>query len=471
MTKLNEIKNDDICALSTPIGRSAIAVVRVSGPNAQTILFQLCPYLSTSTPSHKASLAYVYNQQKEKIDQVVATYFENNHSYTGEPSFEISCHGSPAIIKKVLDRTIELGARQAEPGEFTFRAFINNKIDLVQAEAVLSLIESQSENATKISLRQLDGKTSALFKNIESDIIWCLAHIEASIDFSTEGLDVISNVGLIEKLENLKLELQQMMNQFNQGQIIKHGLKISLLGKPNVGKSSLLNTLVQSDKAIVTDIAGTTRDVIEAQTQHAGMLLTISDTAGLRETEDVVEKIGVNRSLDEIKKSDLNVFIVDSTEEDVLDFEKNLNHLKNQKFIVLCNKDDLISTEQRQKLSQKILNVIEQKKISFNPELQLAFVSSFNPKCRETVLNTALKQFSDLSFLDAAVVSSARQIEMVKIAHENIGKTIEELNAGLGSEFIAQTLKDALLAVQKTLGEVYDDQILDRVFKEFCLGK
>ncbi len=471
LTNFNDIKSDDICALSTPLGRSAIAVVRVSGPNTLRILKQLCPRLKDNIESHRAYLTYIYDADQEKIDQVVATFFQGKNSYTGEPSFEVSCHGSPAIIKKILDRIIELGARQAEPGEFTFRAFINDKIDLVQAEAVLSLIESQSESAAKVSLRQLEGKTSKIFTQMESEITWCLAHIEASIDFSTEGLDVIDNNKLILKLKELNDGLKKLHSDFNQGQIIKHGLKVSLLGKPNVGKSSLLNLLVSSDKAIVTDVAGTTRDVIEAHTQHKGMLFSISDTAGLRETIDVVEKIGVSRSLDEIKKSDLNIFILDSTESSVEDLEKNLQHLKNQKFVILCNKSDLVNSDIKSEILKAVAHKTKSLVPTFDPEKQLIFVSSFQTENREIILELILNQFESLTFLDTAIVSSARQAEMVRLASQNITKSIEELESGLGSEFIAQTLKEALFSVQKVLGHVYDDQILDRVFKEFCLGK
>ena len=476
MRQLNETKNDDICALATPVGRSAIAVVRISGPNARSILQGLCIKLSPEIESHKAYLAYVYNSQSEKIDQVLVTYFQNEQSYTGESSFEVSCHGNPTIVKKVLGRLIQLGARLAHPGEFTFRAFINNKIDLIQAEAVLSLIESQSDEATKISLRQLDGKVSDLFKKLESEMTWCLAHIEASIDFSTEGIDIVNDSGLIHKLKDLNEELNRLIEGFGHGQIIKYGLKVTLLGKPNVGKSSLLNTLVQSEKAIVTEIAGTTRDVIEAQTQYNGMAIYISDTAGLRETTDVVEKIGVNRSLAEIKKSDLNLLVLDVTEPLSEDFKQNLTLFKGQKFAILCNKSDLINADQKKQISQELAGLIGgvQKlpgSLSFNFGKQVLFTSSIEMACRNDVLNLVLAQFESLDFLDESIVSSARQIEMVNMAKEYVEKSIAELSSGLGSEFIAQTLKDALLAIQKVLGHVYDDQILDRVFKEFCLGK
>lgn len=473
MTKLNDIKNDDICALSTAVGHSAIAVVRVSGPKSFQILKSLCTKLVEKVESHKAYLTYAYLNKNEKIDQVLVTYFKDQQSYTGESSFEVSCHGNPNITKKILDRLIELGARLAEPGEFTFRAFINNKIDLIQAEAVLSLIESQSEQAAKISLRQLDGQTSNLFKKTESDLTWCLAHIEASIDFSTEDIDVINDSGLIHKLKDLRAELNKLVDNFAHGQIIKHGLKVALLGRPNAGKSSLLNLVVQSDKAIVTDIAGTTRDIIEAQTHFSGVVLMMSDTAGLRETQDKVEKIGVTKSLEEINKSDINIFVVDSTEPLAEDFIKNIQLLNHQKFLILCNKADLINEMQKRVLSESISNAMQNLPTPgvFSFVDQVLFVSCLDLACRNNVLNLILRQFKELNFLDESIVSSARQIEMVKIALGFLDKSISELEAGLGSEFIAQTLKDALLAIQKVLGHVYDDQILDRVFKEFCLGK
>ena len=226
----------------------------------------------------------------------------------------------------------------------------------------------------------------------------------------------------------------------------------------------------------MTEIAGTTRDVIEAQTQYNGMAIYISDTAGLRETTDVVEKIGVNRSLAEIKKSDLNLLVLDVTEPLSEDFKQNLTLFKGQKFAILCNKSDLINADQKKQISQELAGLIGgvQKlpgSLSFNFGKQVLFTSSIEMACRNDVLNLVLAQFESLDFLDESIVSSARQIEMVNMAKEYVEKSIAELSSGLGSEFIAQTLKDALLAIQKVLGHVYDDQILDRVFKEFCLGK
>lgn len=446
----NSQNKNDICALSTANGVSAIAVLRVSGPNSLTILKKLCRLSEKkSIKPRNVFLAYIFDSENNKIDQVLVTYFEDKHSYTGESSFEVSCHGSPTIIKSILNRMNELGARSAEPGEFTYRAFLNNKIDLIQAESILSLIESETEQARKVSLRQLDGEMSEKFKKIESDLIWCLAHIEASIDFSTEGLDVANTPELIKKLTAIKTELKKMIEGFKQGKLIKDGLTIALLGRPNVGKSSLLNALVQSNRAIVTDIAGTTRDVIESSTIYNGLKINILDTAGIRDTEDQVEKIGVGRSLSTAEKVDICLVLLEAqnllTDEDKVLLEK----LKDQKVIVLVNKKDL------------------------TPKLNTNYfsISTQDSNCRDQVLNYITSQFAELKYSDQSVMTSARQVELTEEALIQLDKVLSELDNDMGAEFVSQTLKESMLAVQKIIGEVYDDQILDRVFKEFCLGK
>lgn len=472
-------KKADICALSTANGYSAISVVRLSGPNALSILQKLCSLSDKIVTPRYAYLTNVLDAQKETIDQVLAIYFENQHSYTGESSFEISCHGNPYIVKKILERIIELGARLAEPGEFTFRAFLNNKIDLVQAESVLSLIESQTDQARKVSLRQLEGETSSQFLKMESDMIWCLAHIEASIDFSTEGLDTADPQELIDKLKVIRSQLNDFAEGYKKGHLIKEGITIALLGKPNVGKSSLLNLLVQTNKAIVTDIAGTTRDVIEATTIYNGQKINIADTAGIRSTQDQVEKIGVDRSLDQAKKVDLCLLVFDGAKaiesEDEVVFQELVKAAK-VPFKIIVNKADLISADQKKAVSENIKKFL-QKNLENHPEInrlsaqEPVFISSLASGDRVELLNLIVNQFSELNLGDESVITSARQVEMTIEARDIVQKVIEELENEIGSEFIAQTLKEALLCVQKILGHVYDDQILDRVFKEFCLGK
>jgi tRNA modification GTPase len=479
--KLSEAQKNTICALATPTGQSALAIIRVSGEQSLEILKKLCPKLQKEIKSHLSYLSYIYDVKDQVIDQVVVTFFQSQKSYTGEQSFEISCHGNPILIKKILARLIELGARSAHAGEFTYRAFMNKKIDLVQAEAIHSLIVSQTDQAAKMSLRQLDGQISALLKKIESDLIWCLAHIEASIDFSTEGLDIIDDTILLDTLSEIESFLSTQINQFSKGQIIKSGLKVALIGEPNVGKSSLLNLLVQSEKAIVADVAGTTRDIIEAQTIYDGQIFNFSDTAGLRETADVVEKIGVSKSLLEVQKADLNIFIIDCASPStslfsdyiLATYKSEKDFVQSAKFIILFNKVDLISEKIKSDI-EELFSVYLMKQYGFSKEdlaRKFLFVSSLELQDRQRILQTALDQFESLTFLDEALISSARQIEMVKEAYQLIGHVKAEMASGLGTEFIAQSLKEALLSVQRILGHIYDDQILDRVFKEFCLGK
>lgn len=474
-TKLSDIKADTICALATAQGHSALAVIRVSGNKSNNIFNEITQTKKKEFSSHKVFLKKIYDFDNQVIDQVLITCFEEGKSYTGEESFEISCHGNPLIIKKILTRLNQAGARSAEKGEFTFRAFLNNKIDLVQAESVLSLIEGQSEKSIQVSLRQLEGKTSKEFIQFESELTWCLAHIEASIDFSTEGLEVVSQEVLIEKLSLLKDKLETILNTYLKGQIIKDGLKISLIGLPNAGKSSLLNLLTLDEKAIVTPIAGTTRDIIQAETYFQGIKIHFSDTAGIRETQDLVESLGVEKSKSEAKKSDLISLVIDISTDDYIEklnsLIESLNLTSESKFVLILNKKDLV-----QNLNEKIDNIKNffSAKLSFRSfdfSLQSLFTNANEPAQREDILRLFLNQFESLYFLNESIISSARQNEMLEFSKRNIEEAINELSIGMGSEFVAQSLKQALIAIQKILGHAYDDQILDRVFKEFCLGK
>ncbi len=456
-----------ICALMTGPGSAAVAVIRLSGLDAFKIIQKSCPSLiKKKLESHKSYLAKFFDQNNNLIDQPLITLFSKGQSYTGDETVEISCHGSMYIVKKVIDTLIVFGATTAEKGEFTYRAFMNDKIDLVQAEAVLSVIQSQSENSLKISLRQLEGESSKIYRSFEDQMTWCLAHIEASIDFSTEGLDIVDPKALLDKLSTLKKDLNLLISTYNQGKIIKDGVKIVLAGQPNVGKSSLLNNLVLDEKAIVTHIAGTTRDVIESETGFSGYKFKISDTAGLRETSDVVEMIGVERSKSETLKADINVFIYDLVVGISANDLKILKGLTGQVLLVGNKLDQSVEKTITTETTKKLQEALPANHIKGH-----VLVSALDPRARDIILTKTLELLGTSQYIDNSVISSVWQHELTSQAAESINQVINELESGLGYEFVAQSLKKSLMDVQKILGKVYDDQILDRVFKEFCLGK
>lgn len=456
-----------ICAISTPHGSGSISVIRVSGPKS----FNICQGRLSKTSnkevvSHRAYYDFFNDINNEKIDEVIATFFKKGRSFTGEEVVEISCHGSPFITKKIVDTLLEAGCVLADRGEFTFRAFMNGRIDLVQAESVLSLVESTSQASARLALRQLEGKVSEAFLDIESELTWCLAHIEASIDFSTEGLDIIDNNVLKIKLENVLGKIQKLIQSYNAGRTLKDGVRLVLIGKPNAGKSSLLNLLVQHDKAIVTPVAGTTRDVIEGEAFYKGVKYSISDTAGLRNTDDLVEQIGVVRTRKEAVGADVVCFIFDVTEIKADLIKQVFEEIRPQKFLFILNKSDLVQSFDVSRLHQDVSSWLP----SCNQD-HFLLTSAKDEGSRELILEKTANLVGDSSHVNDAILSSARQLENSIYSVQMIEKSIHDLCAGYGSEFIALHLKEALVSIQKILGHQYDDQILDRVFKEFCLGK
>lgn len=457
-----------ICALATPPGHSAIAVVRLSGAEAKNILFKVCPGLekklkNRNLQSHQLKLTDFLNADDSRLDQVVVAYYAQGKSYTGEESVEFNCHGSPFVVEKVIQRLIECGAVMATPGEFTYRAFMSGKIDLVQAEGVLSVIESDSEQSLKIANRQLGGKLSEVFKKIVSELTWCLAHIEASIDFSTEGLDVVDNTVLEKKLIGLRQEVSTLIQSFNTGRALKEGIFVTLLGKPNSGKSSLLNNFLETDRAIVSPIAGTTRDVVDGETFYSGFLIRFSDTAGVRTTQDEIEKIGIQKSLKSARESDAIFYIYDAALGLSADEEEFLLQQKfNAPIFIVGNKSDLVKVSAPPtKLSGELGTHL----------VKHLHTTALKAETRDIVLGELVQLFKTKPSQENSLISSARQFELSTEAYKQLDVAIYDFKKGLGAEFISQRLKDALVSLQKILGEHYDDQILDRVFKEFCLGK
>jgi tRNA modification GTPase len=449
-----------ICAVSTPAGYGGISVIRVSGPQAGKISQKIAPKLTRELESHRAYLcATIDPKTKTEIDQCLFTFFSHGKSFTGEETVEISCHGNPLICDQIMQALISAGAIAALPGEFTYRAFMNNKIDLIQAESVLSLIESRSKQSAKLAYRQLQGGLSKRVEIIENELTWCLAHIEASIDFSTEGLETTSQETLIQKLGVCLTEISEMLKTYQKGRMLRDGVQIALIGRPNVGKSSLLNLLLGYERSIVTDIAGTTRDVVSDETQYEGQRLCFLDTAGVRKaTQDRVEKLGIEKTIETARGADLILFVFDS----VLGFTDE----DKEQVLFLGNKTDL-TTQKKQADSLKIIHSLQ----GFS-SAEVLFCSTLDRSYQGQILDSVIKKvMGSVQIENDLLVSNARHFEQLNLAVEKIEQTLKSLKSGHGAELTSLDLKEALISLQAILGKFFDDQIMDRVFKEFCIGK
>lgn len=468
---------DTICAVSTPHGVGGISVIRISGPRALAITTQISPFLPEHPESHRVYFGELKSRESgEGIDEVLVTYFKQGRSFTGEEVLEISCHGSPVICQSILQELVSLGARPADRGEFTYRAFMNGKLDLVQAESVLSLIESQSQQAARLALRQLKGAVSSKLEDIENDMTWILAHAEAGIDFSTEGIKVVDNDVVLSRLNKIEVGLEELVATFKLGRLIKDGFRVVLTGLPNVGKSSLLNLFLEDERAIVTDIPGTTRDVIHGDTSYKGVKFTFLDTAGLRESvSDLVEKIGIQKSREATGESDVVFFVFDIEQGLSPEEVEILNGLEPERTYILANKTDRMPEKpsletlklalESSKFFQKISDLD-----SFLKR-RVFFVSALDKKVRSQVLEELVAEFTDLQVENTVLISNSRHLENLSRALENTRRSKSVVEDGLGEEFLALELKEALICIHETLGKRFDDQIMDRVFKEFCIGK
>lgn len=463
---------DSICAVSTPPGVGGISVVRLSGAQAEKIIRQVCGFLPGKLESHRVYYGIAKAPGETlPIDEVVVTWFAEGRSFTGENTAEISCHGSPHICDQLIKALIQAGARVAERGEFTFRAFHNGRIDLVQAEGVLSLIESTSAQSSRLALRQLQGDLSESLTSLEDGIIWALAHIEAGIDFSTENLEVVDPTVLLNKVQSTLNGVNRLLATYKSGRVIKEGLRIVLAGEPNVGKSSLLNLFIAEKKAIVTPIPGTTRDVVEGETSFAGQRVIFFDTAGVRDTLDEIERIGIEKTKETISLADHVLWVIEAGRKAPAESFKDVQIPRGLKASVLVNKAENLSASERA-VYQK---TFEGEIFSKNPEAfskdGLLFTSALDPRSRDEVLNHLIR-INDLKTDELSVVlTQNRHFEFLTKTAQNLEAVIGGLNSGLGPEFVALELKEALIGLQQTLGKHYDDQILDRVFKEFCIGK
>ncbi|MCB0407538.1 MAG: tRNA uridine-5-carboxymethylaminomethyl(34) synthesis GTPase MnmE [Bdellovibrionales bacterium] len=462
---------DTICAVATPSGRGGIAVIRVSGSIAYEASRKICPFLPEKAESHKVFYG-ILKDGIESIDEVLATFFEEGRSFTGEKTVEVSCHGSPIITGQIIQALGKHQVRLARPGEFTYRAFMSGRIDLIQAEAVLGLIESGSQRSSQLSLRQLEGHHSRYLESLEDQLIWILAQCEANIDYSAEDIEIASNNSILSNLLSIQKNIQKMLATYQYGRSLNEGLLVALIGEPNVGKSSLLNAFMGINKAIVTEVAGTTRDIVEGEVWREGYRIRFMDTAGLREATDHVEKIGIERSLEASKKADMTFLVIDAL------FEKPDAFLKAaivecasaKKLGIICNKSDL-----QQWSKKEVSHWIESasKELGFDMSLAPLFLcSAKTSEGLEEVLAFTVQQLMDMEKSgEDAVISNQRHFELLKKADEAVYQGISSTKDGQSPEFLAFELQVALIAIQEVLGKHFDDQVMDRVFKEFCLGK
>ena len=445
------LKVETICAIASAIGQSGIGIIRVSGPLARSIAKQI---LHTDIKPRYAYYGGFYGNDNSIIDKGVAILFSAPNSFTGEDVVEFHGHGGSSVLRKLLETIIESNVRLAEPGEFTKRAFLNGKMDLIQAEAVQDLIQSNSEESALSAVRSLTGEFSAKINKILSELVSLRVFVEATIDFSDEEIDFLESHEVSKKLDSLKKSLIDILNTATQGAILRDGIHVAIAGKPNAGKSSLLNTLTKQSSAIVTDIAGTTRDVLKETIYVEGMPVHIIDTAGLHNSDDVIEQEGIRRAHKEINNADLVLLVYDSRDSE-LDLTILPDSVKDKPKIVIKNKIDLVDLKPR---IHKVDNLME------------IAISAKNGEGIDLVRG-ALSEFAGLnSSIEGVFLARNRHINAIEETLVFISNAIEQLEQG-SSELVAEDLRQAGLQLSQVTGEFSSDDLLGEIFTSFCIGK
>ncbi|HAY0787705.1 TPA: tRNA uridine-5-carboxymethylaminomethyl(34) synthesis GTPase MnmE [Staphylococcus aureus] len=456
---------DTITSISTPMGEGAIGIVRLSGPQAVEIADKLYKgkHLLNDVPSHTINYGHIIDpESKEVVEEVMVSVLRAPKTFTREDIIEINCHGGILTINRVLELTMTHGARMAEPGEFTKRAFLNGRIDLSQAEAVMDFIRSKTDRASKVAMNQIEGRLSDLIKKQRQSILEILAQVEVNIDYPEyDDVEDATTEFLLERSKEIKQEINRLLDTGAQGKIMREGLSTVIVGKPNVGKSSMLNNLIQDNKAIVTEVAGTTRDVLEEYVNVRGVPLRLVDTAGIRETEDIVEKIGVERSRKALSQADLILFVLNNnealTQEDYTLYEV----VKNEDVIVIVNKMDL----------EQNIDIDEVKKmIGDTPLIQTSML-------KQEGIDELEIQIRDLFFggevqnQDMTYVSNSRHVSLLKQARQTIQDAIDAAESGVPMDMVQIDLTRTWEILGEIIGETASDELIDQLFSQFCLGK
>lgn len=467
--------NDTIAAISTGMSNSGIGIVRISGEESLNIIDRIYSgsTLLSKADSHTIHYGYIKDQD-EVIDEVLVTVMRAPRTYTGEDTVEINCHGGTFVVRKVLDTVLKYGAEAAEPGEFSKRAFLNGKMDLSQAEAVIDVIHAQNEYALKSSVSQLRGSIKYKIEEIRKEILYHTAFIETALDdpehISVDGYGKT----LIDIVEKIMQQLKELIHSSENGRIIKEGIQTVILGKPNAGKSSLLNVLSGRERAIVTDIEGTTRDILEEQVSLQGLNLNIIDTAGIRDTKDQIEKIGVEKAKEYAESADLIIYVVDASKE----LDKNDNNILrmifDKKATILLNKSDLEIKTTKEKLQERIKEI---KKFT-NSEISLAEIPMIEISAKEEQgiqdLESTLKDMflqGDISFNDEVFITNARQKKALTDAYVSMSKVKESIENQMPEDFYSIDLMDAYETLGSITGETIGEDLVNEIFSKFCMGK
>ncbi len=457
---------DTICALATPSGTGAIAVIRVSGKNTFPILSKLFkPYGNldyASLESHKMTLGQIHEEEKP-IDEVMLTKFLAPHSYTGEDVAEISCHGSSFIHQELLRVLMDAGCRMASPGEFTMRAFLRGKMDLSQAEAVADLIASNSASSHTLAFRQMRGHFSQRIQELRRQLVDFASLIELELDFSEEDVEFANRDKLINLLDTMQKELGQLIESFALGNVLKNGIPVAIIGKPNVGKSTLLNAIFNEEKAIVSEIPGTTRDAIEDVLVINGVSFRFIDTAGLRESDDTVESIGIGRTYEKIEQAAIILYMFDAAtpleeiNETIGEFQEKIDD-PGKRLILIANKIDLL-----EEIPHNFKNLVE---------LETIFVSAKRKENISLINESLLKSVSSgVEESNQSIVASSRHYQALKETLNSLDLVSQGVNKGISGDLLSSDIRAALHHLGTITGEITNDELLGNIFGRFCIGK
>lgn len=455
---------DTIAAISTPPGEGAISIVRMSGEEAVSIAQKVFSGKDlTQAKSHTINYGHIVDPKThEEIDEVMVSLMLAPKTFTREDVVEINCHGGIVATNRILQLLLVNGARLAEPGEFTKRAFLHGRIDLTQAESVMDMIRAKTDRSMKIALNQLDGNLSHLIDSLRKDILDVLAQVEVNIDYPEyDDVEEMTTKLLKEKAIEIKQRIEQLLKTASQGKIMREGLATALVGRPNVGKSSLLNHLLHEDKAIVTDVAGTTRDVIEEYVNVSGVPLKLIDTAGIRETDDKVEKIGVERSKKAIEQSDLVLLVLNAAESLTKEDLELIRLTNDKKRIIILNKTDL-----EEKLDRKELAEISENA----PVYATSILKNEGVEALEEAISKLF--FNGIENSQSTVmVTNARHVALLKKAQNSLDSVLEGISSGMPVDLVQIDMTEAWNLLGEITGESYEDELLDQLFSQFCLGK